>query len=520
MRDIELLSHGMELFNANRMVEFQEFVRQMKEENPLVASLLELHQTLLRHNPVEVLRKGKRLLSAVSGRPELAVRLYMRLGVAHKMIGEMDLSDSYFIRALEIAEKTGDKPVMEQARVELFYNRFMKQEYDSLHRELAELAPGDPLFDHRHIRFIMAMIQTVKGETGKAARLLDSLAKMEGVGEFMRVGLLEIRGILSRLEGRLPEAVEFFGRSVDGYLSLGSAYAAFPCAKALQVSRFASIESLPEKIVRKCLSLAKKGSWGEQAAGKEIEALLAEDTGEAAMQLFEAARGYYRVYQNIEAVMAGLSSAQMAWAAKHPVFVETMRFIGSLLPLYPGFRKDPIIGEFMVRTEAFVAGDQRDGRKGIRAWLIGDLRVEVDGSDLPLARWGSRQAVRTFLYLLLSPRHRVPQDHLFYLLWPRKQYNHETRDRLYRVINILRRKLGGSFLAKKQDFYQLENVWTDLEELEDLIRKADAAQDRNKREELLLKAREIAKGDLLPDFPYDSYIEEYREYYERLRKRL
>ena len=133
MRDTELFEHGLELFNANRKEEFQEFMRQLKEENPLVASLLEIHQTLLRHNPAEVLRRGKRLLSAVSGKPDLAVRLYMRLGVAQKMIGEMNLSDGYFIRATELAKELGDKPVIAQARVELFYNRFMRQEYDSLY---------------------------------------------------------------------------------------------------------------------------------------------------------------------------------------------------------------------------------------------------------------------------------------------------------------------------------------------------------------------------------------------------
>jgi hypothetical protein len=520
VRDIELFEHGLELFNANRKEEFQEFMRQLKEENPLVASLLEVHQTLLRHNPAEVLRRGKRLFSAVSGKPEMAVRFYMRLGVAQKMIGEMNLSDGYFIRAMELAEELGDKPVIAQARVELSYNRFMRQEYDSLYRDLAGLGPGDPLFDHRHIRFIMAMIQTVQGETGKAKRILDSLAESDGVGEFMRVGLLEIRGILSRLEGRLGEAVDFYGRSAEGYLTLGSAYAVFPCAKALQVSRFTSLEPLPDKLTKNCLRMARKGSWGEQAAGKEIEALLIRDNGEAALQLFEATKGYYRAYQNMEAIMAGLSSAYLAWTASHPVFVETMRFLGPLLSLYPGFRKDPIIGGFMTKAEAFLEGERQDSRKGIKAWLIGDLRVEVDGSELPLARWGSKQAVRAFVYLLLSPRHRIPQDHLFYLLWPRKRYNHETRSRLYRIMSILRNNLGGSFLAKKRDFYQIEEVWTDLEELENLIRLADASQDPEQKETFLSRTRELSKGELLPEFQYDSYVDEYRQYYERLRKRI
>ncbi|MEO0145404.1 MAG: hypothetical protein ABIM19_01040 [candidate division WOR-3 bacterium] len=520
MRDVELFERGLELFNANRIAEFQEFLRQMREENPPVASLLEIHHALLSHNPAIVLRKAKRMFSTFSGKPELAVRFYMRMGVAQKMIGEIGLSDSYFARAKELAEKIGDSPAVEHARVELLYNRFMKQEYDSLYKDLAGLDPSDPLFDHRHIKFIMAMILVVQGEIGKAKRLLDLLVRSDKVGEYMRISILEIRGIISRLEGNLNEAVELYEESAEGYLSLGSAYAAFPCAKALQITRLANIKPPPGALIKRCLRTANKGGWGEQAAGKEIEALLTEDEGEAALRLFEAAKGYYRVYQNIESVMAGLLASYLAWKVNHPVFMDAMRFLGPILPLYPGLKKDPIIGDFMARAEAFLRGEQRNTKRGIRAWLIGDLRVEVNGSELSVTRWGSKQAMMAFIYLLLSPRHRIPQDHLFYLLWPKKPYTSETRSLLYRVMSILRKNLSGSFLVKRGDFYQLEDVWTDLEEIEDLIRKAEGAGDPQKTKELLFLAGELAKGELLPEFPYDPYIEEYRGYYEGLKRRI
>jgi len=31
-------------------------------------------------------------------------------------------------------------------------------------------------------------------------------------------------------------------------------------------------------------------------------------------------------------------------------------------------------------------------------------------------------------------------------------------------------------------------------------------------------ARKLARGELLPEFPYDCYIDEHRQYYDRLRK--
>ncbi|MEO0192254.1 MAG: hypothetical protein ABIM46_05685, partial [candidate division WOR-3 bacterium] len=57
-------------------------------------------------------------------------------------------------------------------------------------------------------------------------------------------------------------------------------------------------------------------------------------------------------------------------------------------------------------------------------------------------------------------------------------------------------------------------------ELENLMRLADATRDPAEKEELLARARELAKGELLPEFPYDRHIDEYRQYYNRLRKRL
>lgn len=52
------------------------------------------------------------------------------------------------------------------------------------------------------------------------------------------------------------------------------------------------------------------------------------------------------------------------------------------------------------------------------------------------------------------------------------------------------------------------------------MRLADATRDPSEKEEYLARARELAGGELLPEFPYSRHIEEYRYHYERLRKRL
>jgi len=159
--------------------------------------------------------------------------------------------------------------------------------------------------------------------------------------------------------------------------------------------------------------------------------------------------------------------------------------------------------------------------KGIRAYLIGEFRVFVDGRELKLSKWHNNKAIKAFVYLLLSSNHRIAHDHLFYLLWPRRSYNERSRFLLYTAIDVIRRRIGRrELLTKKRDFYQLEDTWTDLGEIENLLRLADATHDPAEKEEYLTRARELAKGELLPEFPYDKHIEEYRDYYERLRKRV
>jgi len=153
--------------------------------------------------------------------------------------------------------------------------------------------------------------------------------------------------------------------------------------------------------------------------------------------------------------------------------------------------------------------------------MIGKFRVMVDGNEIPMSGWRRNKALRALAYLLLSPNHMISRDHLFYLLWPRERFNKRTREWLYVALGTVRKNLGrAELLTRKYDHYQMEEVWTDLSELENLIHRADATRDPAEKEDLLSRARELARGELLPEIIDDPYIDEYRQYYERLRKRV
>jgi hypothetical protein len=520
--DGEKLEKGLELIREGRRAEFNGYLAKLRDDEPLLSSLLEVGAQAYTHTPLETIRKGNRLLARVSDKPRLAVYLFAWLGTAYRLIGEMGTSDNYFLREIETAERMGDRDRALAGRMDLLYNRFIRAEYESLYREIRERARDASFSGDYDTRYILASLEIVRGRPEKAVEALTSFLGAGDRHRRQQVHMKEVLGFATRMTGDPEGAFRLYMESVEGLLEFDSVYAAFPLAKAMELVRLSGIEPPPGRIIRRCLALARKGSWGEIAAAQEIEALLIRDDAGAAEKLLEAAKNYARVHQNIEATAAGLTAAWLAWRAESHVFPKALRFLAPLVALHPGFRRDPVLGGFLARIEPLLGGkDEGESGRGIKAHLIDGLRVSVGGRETRLARCGNRKAVQAFVYLLLTPKHRMSRDHLFYLIWPRRRYAGRTRQGLYNVMAMIRKDFGvADLLTRRYDYYQLEEVWTDLGELEDLVRRADGTGDPTEREEHMRRARELAKGELLPEFPYDSYIDEYRQYYDRLRKRV
>ncbi|MEO0179733.1 MAG: hypothetical protein ABIM74_04225 [candidate division WOR-3 bacterium] len=520
MDTLDRIERGLTMMKSGQLDDLMRYIRCLKLEDLLAAELLEVRLAVYNHNS-SAIRKGTRLISRVSGKPRLASFLFNCLGTAYELIGELDAADGYFVRAEDMAGQAGDLTLASIARLRLLTNRFFRAEYEPLYNEargfLARVRSPEITGG---AKYLVAALEIIRGNPEKALKLLDSIIS-EG-GSIVLLGATEMKGLASRMMGKLQEARDLYVESMNIAIEFGSAYATFPCAKALELTRLAGLEPPPKKLVRRCLALARRGSSGEKAGAQEIEALLCEDPKRSTELLFDAALGYYRVNQNIEVILTGLTAALFAWQDDHPVFPKILKLLAPLLPLHPGFRRDPLLGEFMISVEPLLRyGKGERTVQGVRASLLGEFMLQVDGEEVSLRAWRNSRALMALLYLLLSPKHRISQDHLAYLLWPRRRYDARTRKWLYTAIYTIRRNLGKpQLLTKRGDFYQLEDVWTDLGEIENLMRLADATRDPAEKEELLARARELAKGELLPEFPYDSHIDEYRQYYNRLRKRL
>lgn len=516
----ERIDRGVKLIREERWEDIARYIKTTRQDDPLAAELIEVCVYVYRYASPDAIRKGRRLIHRVSGEPELATRLLNWLGTAHRMMGEVETAENYFLRALEIDERIGEPRFISATRLNLLLNRFFSADYHALRRELPGFIRSATPTNAYWGKCLMATLDIISGNLEAARRNLDSLLK-ESSGLY-RYNALEAQAGLLRLEGKLELSVKLYLELTENFLSFASPYGAITCAKALEIIRLKGLGPPSSDIIRKCLRLASKGSWGEQAAGQEISALLNPDDREAAAETLEAAKGYMRASLLIEAFAAGLTAAYLAWISDAPVFPVALRFLGPLAPIYPGMKSDPILGDFMKRAEPLMEahGSGRSENR-IKAWLINGPRIFVDGREVHLEGWYNKKAAKAFLYLLLSPRHRIHTDHLFYLLWPRRKFGPRNKELLYVAVYNIRKALGdSSLLTKRNEYYQLEDVWTDLAEMEELIRLADAVDDECERSTIFAKARELLKGDLLPDTVDDRYVEEYRQHFARLKKRL
>ncbi len=518
----ERVRRAIELWEKDP-AEFKIYLQELENEDRLAFLIMEALMLFSRYEYPSGIRKGMRLLPQVSGKPWLAWLLLIPISKAYRNMGEVGKAKTYLSRALEMAETTGDREALSITRLHLCANDFFNAGYDRAYKGFMDYRKDPTAWKPRRADYYLGICSLIKGQPERAIKVLDSFLEAEKK-TLSWFGAIEMKALALRILGKFTEAMEGFVESGAGYIGHGSAYSAFPVAKALELARLTGLEPPQRKLMRKALILAKKGSWGEQAAAQEIEVLLREDDSEAAEGLYEASRNYLRAYQNIEAVFSGLTAAYLAWKTDSPVFAKALKLIAPLAPLHPGFKKDPLLGDFLAQAEPFLKSGlgQAKEKEGIVAYLIGQTRVLVDGREIRLKGWRRNKAIMALIYLLLSPKHRIPTDHLFYLLWPRRSMNKKNKWGLYKVTDTIRKNLGRrELLGKHGDFYQLEGeVWTDLGEIENLLRLADATNDPAEKEEYLARARELARGELLPEFPYDKHIEEYRYYYAGLRKRL
>jgi predicted ATPase/DNA-binding SARP family transcriptional activator len=148
----------------------------------------------------------------------------------------------------------------------------------------------------------------------------------------------------------------------------------------------------------------------------------------------------------------------------------------------------------------------------LRIYLLGNFRVERDGTLIPAADWARRKTSSLLKLLAIQPGHRLHREQVMELLWPDLDPT-AARDNFYRNLSFLRHTLEPNLkrpadshcLSLEAEVLKLgppDEVWIDVDAFEGLI-----AQARTSSEPLPLleEAISLYGGELLPEDAYEEW---------------
>jgi DNA-binding SARP family transcriptional activator len=156
--------------------------------------------------------------------------------------------------------------------------------------------------------------------------------------------------------------------------------------------------------------------------------------------------------------------------------------------------------------------------------LLGGFAVRVDGRPIPAADWRRRKAAALVKLLALAHRHTLHREQVIDALWPDTAID-DAGPRLHKAAHFARRALGDSSALVLSG----ETVWlfpdahvvVDVEEFERSAKQALAALDRDPGGWAAAAAAvDQWAGELLPDDPYEAWLEAPRDRLQQLHSEL
>ncbi len=156
--------------------------------------------------------------------------------------------------------------------------------------------------------------------------------------------------------------------------------------------------------------------------------------------------------------------------------------------------------------------------------LLGGFAVRVDGRPIPAREWRRRHAMSLVKLLALAPRRTLHREQVIDALWPDTPID-DAGPRLHKAAHFARRSLGDpSALVLSGDTVSLfpdAHVVVDADEFERSAKQAIAALDRDPEGCAAAgAASDRWVGELLPDDPYESWLEVPRDRLRQLHQEL
>jgi DNA-binding SARP family transcriptional activator len=156
--------------------------------------------------------------------------------------------------------------------------------------------------------------------------------------------------------------------------------------------------------------------------------------------------------------------------------------------------------------------------------LLGGFAVRVDGRPVPAGDWRRRKAASLVKLLALAPRRTLHREQVIDALWPDTAID-DTGPRLHKAAHFARRMLGDStalvLSGDTVSLFPAAHVIIDVDEFERSAKQALAALDRDSEGwAAAAAAADRWAGELLPDDPYEAWLEAPRDRLRQLHQEL
>ena len=169
-------------------------------------------------------------------------------------------------------------------------------------------------------------------------------------------------------------------------------------------------------------------------------------------------------------------------------------------------------------STATAAGPRGSGsaEPSVRIRLLGGFDVEVDGQSIPASAWRLRKASELVKVLAITPGHRLQREQAMEQLWPDRPAD-SALNNLHQALRVARTALsvtddaGQRILVLREGVLSLcpnGNLWVDAEAFASAVRDAATVASGLAGH---LAARELYRGELLPDDRYADWAEAPRE---------
>jgi len=160
--------------------------------------------------------------------------------------------------------------------------------------------------------------------------------------------------------------------------------------------------------------------------------------------------------------------------------------------------------------------------------LLGGFAVRVDGRVVPAAEWRRRQAAALIKLLALAPRRTLHREQVIDALWPDISME-DAAPRLHKAAYYARRSLGDSRAlvldGNTVSLFPDAEVTIDAEVFERRAQQAVAANGTSRDDDsdgfsAAAASAELWSGDLLPDDPYEPWLEAPRDRFRQLHHEM